>query len=200
MGMFDTVYVAEPLLRTAIEKENLIFEPHEGYCDFQTKDLDNCLLHFYIEEDGSFLEEEQDYKWIEPPKDKNLKFPANLGYQEPVGEARYIERNKTCYLDFYDFYHTDEERVYVTFTAHLKEGKLVEPIAVKSIERTNLKEEQENLKVTREAWDKVRVSREWILADYISVFTFKVSKILRHVENYCMKLRETARKKHGLDY
>lgn len=58
MGLFDYIRCHVPL-------------PPDGEIsvdEFQTKDLDNCLLHFEIREDGTLWEKRVNYKWVDEPE------------------------------------------------------------------------------------------------------------------------------------
>ena len=196
MGMFDTIYVAESLINELIKDADILLEPFNGYYDFQTKDLDNFLTAFYIEADGSFVWEKREYK----EREKKKSEPEWTPPLELVGKPQKIEDARAAYIDFYDLYNTEEERVFVTFSAHVKDGKLVEPLSIKSVERTNLKEEEEKFKPQREKWDKVRASWEWNAASFlseakwrISRFFYPLTKLLNDVEQ---SLRSKARKKY----
>ena len=196
MGMFDTVYVAQSLIDELIKDSNILLEPFKGYYDFQTKDLDNFLTAFYIENDGSFVWEKREYKEREVKENDPLRYaPLEL-----VGEPQKIEDTRTAYIDFYDVYSTEEERVFITFTAHVKNGKLAEAISIKSVEITNLKEEQQKFKPQREKWEKVRSSWEWIIAEFISNTKWKISRLFhpltKSINDLEQNLRSKARKKH----
>ncbi len=194
--MFDSVYVAKSLIDNLIKDTDVLLESFEGYYDFQTKDLDNFLTAFYIENDGSFVWEKREYKEREVKENDPIRYaPLEL-----VGEPQKIEDTRTAYIDFYDVYSTEEERVFVTFTAHVKNGKLAEPIFIKSVERTNLKEEQEKFKPQQERWDKVKSSWEWIVASFISESKWKISRffypLTKSISDLEQNLRSKARKKH----
>lgn len=201
MGMYDSINVSQDLILEATKDTDLLFEPYKGYYNFQTKDLDNSLINYYIEADGSFYWKKQEYKWIEPdPNAKDRKF--NFGHMEPVGEPEIIEDTRTSYIEFYDVYSTDTERLFVTFIAHVKCGKLAEPIALKSIERTDLEKEANEFKLHRAKWDKAQATWQWRLASFISSAKWKLSKLFRPISNRIEKLerdlREKARKMYDL--
>jgi hypothetical protein len=194
--MFDSIYVAQSLIDNLIKDTDVLLESFEGYYDFQTKDLDNFLTAFYIEADGCFVWEKREYK----EREKKKSEPEWTPPLELVGEPQKIEDTRTTYIDFYDVYSTEEERVFITFTAHVKNGKLAEAISIKSIERTNLKEEQEKFKPQREKWDKVKSSWEWMVAGFISELKWKISRffhpLTKSINDLEQNLRSKARKKY----
>lgn len=194
--MFDSILVAKSLLDDLVKEHDLLLEQSEGYYDFQTKDLDNSLTCFYIQADGSFVWKKQEYKWITKEENPDLKWPIS----EPVGDPEFIPYKNPAYIEFYDLYTTEEDRFFVTFTAHVKDGKLVEPIQLKEIEKTNLKEEAEKSKPHLEKWDKIRASREWRIAEIIRTVRWKINRIfyplLKRLDDFESGLRSKARKKY----
>ena len=197
MGMFDSIYVAHTLIKKAIKKTkaDIQLEEFNGYCSFQTKDLDNCLTNFYIKEDGSFCWEKQEYV-----RDETNCLWSSM---KPIGAPEYISDTRTAYIDFYDFYHTDTERVFVTFTAHVKKGKLAEPIVIKNIEKTDLEEEGIKHKKSREEWNKVTSKWQWKLATFIHDMRFRIQRSLYPLTNKFdlldSYLRKEARKGTSLE-
>lgn len=196
--MFDSTFVAKELLDPVIAgaTTKLELEVVNGYYSFQTKDLDNCLTNFYIREDGSFCWEKQEYT-------HSVSGDRAWSSAEPVGDPEYIVDTRTAYLDFYDFFHTDHERVYVTFTAHVKKGKLAEPIKIKDIEITNLEEEAIKHKKAREEWNKVTSTWQWRLATCIYDAKLKVRRLFypltKKLDDLDSYLRKEAKKDTSLE-
>ena len=198
--MYDSILVAQSLIEKAVQGTDIILHPFNGYCDFQTKDLDNSLTTFFIQADGSFVWEKREYTYKEPEFTSNRKW--NYGSLETVGEPEIVVDTRSAYISFYDFYNTTEERLFVTFKAHVKNGKLVEPITIESIERTNLKEEAEKTKKIREQWNKTEDTWEWWLAQIISEARWKVTRFLnpfkRRLDDIEKNLRDKAKQKNGI--
>lgn len=198
--MYDSILVAQSLIEKAVEGTDIILHPFNGYCDFQTKDLDNSLTTFFIQADGSFVWEKRVYRYKEPEFTSNRKW--NFGSLETVGEPEIVVDTRSAYISFYDFYNTKEERAFVTFKAHVKNGKLVEPITIESIERTNLKEESEKTKKIRDQWNKTEDTWEWWLAQIISEYRWKVTRFLnpfkRRLDDIEKNLRDKAKQKNGI--
>lgn len=198
--MYDNLLLAQSLIEKAVEGTDIILHPFNGYCDFQTKDLDNSLTTFFIQADGSFVWEKRVYTYKEPEFSSTRKW--NFGSLETVGEPEIVVDTRSAYISFYDFYNTKEERVFVTFKAHVKNGKLVEPITIESIERTNLKEESEKTKKIREQWNKIEDTWEWWLASVISEYRWKVTRFLnpfkRRLDDIEKNLRDKAKQKNGI--
>lgn len=205
MGMFDTIYVAQSLIEQAIKDTEVKLEPFKGYCSFQTKDLDNCLLSFYIREDNSFVVEKQEYEYTKsdiPDISDKKNWSLNSLQETPVGEPQMITDNRTTYIEFYDLYSTEEERFFVKFKAHVKNGNLAEPITISSVERTNLKQEAEELKKTGEKWSKAKDTWQWKLATFIFEVRWRVKRIFnpffRKLDNLENNLRNKATERNGL--
>jgi hypothetical protein len=198
MGMFDTVLVAESLITEAIKDVDIDLQSSEGYFDFQTKDLDNSLALFYIQSDGSFIDKRQKYKHVEPDPDSKREW--NFGSMEPDGPPEMVVDTRTAYINFYDFYTSDKERIFITFTAHVKNGKLQEPILIKEIERSNLEDEAIKNKKNQELWNQVRATWEWKAAHFLSEAKWKIKKffypLTSRIDKLEQKLRSTARKKY----
>ena len=201
MGMFDTVLVAEALLQEAVKGTDITLNSFEGYCNFQTKDLDNFLTTFFIQADGSFVWEKREYTYVEPEFTSTRKWNYG-GTLKEVSEPVLVEDTRTAYIEFYDAFNTEEERLFVTFKAHVKNGKLAEPITLLSVERANLKEEAENTKKVREQWERVEATWEWQLATFISNFRWKVQRFFtpfsRRLDTLEKDLRDKARALNNL--
>jgi hypothetical protein len=197
MGMFDTINVNISLIREAIKDQDINFEPYEGYCDFQTKDLDNLMSVFFIESDGSFFLQKLHQEYIPPVETDIKKGRYNFGEWKEIAPPEKIEDTRTAYIDFYDFFNTQTERIFVTFTAHVKCGKLVEPISVKSIERSDLEQEAIQTKLFNEKWEKIRKDKRWIIGSAIREARYKISRffspITRSIDKFQSKLLDAAR-------
>jgi hypothetical protein len=97
MGMFDSVYVAKSLIDNLIKDTDVLLESFEGYYDFQTKDLDNFLTAFYIENDGSFVWEKREYKEREVKENDPIRY-APLEF---CNFYRSRKKRQTCRTNFY---------------------------------------------------------------------------------------------------
>jgi hypothetical protein len=189
MGMYDSILVHKTLLDKIIKDLDHTFDTHYDYYSFQTKDLDNSLTTFFIEEDGSFVWEKREYEYQEPDPDSDKKW--NFGHLKLIGEPEKVKDERHAYIDFYDFYNTDSERVFVTFTAHVRNGTLSEPLTIKSVERVNLEEESIKHKKSREEWKKVTSKWQWNLAVFLYEKRYKITRLLDKLDTY---LRDQAKK------
>ena len=179
MGMFDTIHVSKNLMENLYKDFDFSLQEHEGYYLFQTKDLDNSLSNYYLESDGSFVLEKQEYEYIEPVDNKKwFQFPMR-----PVGDPEKIPESCSVYINCYDMTCTEDERIFITLEVHLNKGKLAEPISIKSIERTDLKIEREEHKKNRERWEKIYSSFEWNLSNFIFTIRNRITKIFKPLNN-----------------
>ena len=184
MGMFDTIVIKKSLLENVIPEE---FKPFlegcsDGYLDFQTKDLDNFLNYYYIDEDLQLYCKKYMY-----------------------GEERMSEKEKinvTQYITYYDLFETKTERVFLSIKCHLVDGILQES-SLESVERTNLEEEAIQLKKQREQWAKQEAQWEMKLFRFLQTCEWKWHRLTYKLDNSYNKfktyLSETAKKKAQLN-
>ena len=199
--MYDSLLVARSLIEKAVEGTDIVLEPFNGYYNFQTKDLDNFLTTFFIQEDGSFVWEKREYTYVEPEFTSTRKWNYG-GTLKEVSEPVLIEDTRTAYIEFYDSFATEEERLFVTFKAHVKNGKLAEPITLVSVDRANLKKEAEAFKKSREKWNKTEDTWQWQLATFISNCRWKVQRFFnpfnRKLDTIEKNLRDQAKAQNDL--
>ncbi len=79
MGMFDTVYCKVPLPGNT---------PFDSTTPFQTKDLENILATYVIEEDGRLMERSGYYETV--PKEER-PYPDDEGFKGIIGSFRFID-------------------------------------------------------------------------------------------------------------
>jgi hypothetical protein len=198
--MYDSLIIDQSLIAKAVEGTDIVLEPFKGYHNFQTKDLDNFLTTFFIQADGSFVWEKREYKYVDPEFTSTKKW--NFGHLKEVSEPEMIVDTRTAYIEFYDSYATNEERIFVTFKAHVKDGRLAEPITLLSVERTNLKKEAEEFKKAREKWNKTEDTWQWQLATFISNCRWKVQRFFnpfsRKLDTIEKNLRDQAKAQNDL--
>ena len=184
MGMFDTIVIKKSLLENVIPEE---FKPFlegcsDGYLDFQTKDLDNFLNYYYLEEDLQLYCKKYIY-----------------------GEERMSEKEKinvTQYISYYDLFETKTERIFLTIKCHLVDGILHESV-IESIERTNLEEEAIEWKKNKEMRARQEAQWEMKLFRFLQNFEWRWHRLTYKLNNKYNKfktyLRETAEKKAQLN-
>ena len=202
MGMFDSILAHESLIYPLVSQYGfeLPMSKDKEYFYFQTKDLDNFLTNFFIDADGSFSWEKRHQEYIEPTEEEKKKSKFAFGHWKETAPIEKIEDTRTAYIEFYDVFNHEEERIFITFLAHVKKGKLVEPISIKSIERTDLKKEAEETKICQEKWKNVRGTWEWKLCDFYSKIKWKITRFFlplsKGIDNIEKSLRKKAREKY----
>lgn len=201
MGMYDHILAHESLIHPLIDEYGFELEMSKSkeYFDFQTKDLDNSLTCFFIDKDGSFYWEKLHQEYVEPTEQEKKEKKFAFGHWKQIAPPEKIVDTRTTYIEFYDLFAFQDERIFITFLAHIKNGKLAEPISIKSIERTDLTKEKEELKIHREKWEKVRATWQWRLCDFCGKVKWKINKfflpLLNYFDNLGKNLRKQAKKK-----
>ena len=190
--MFDTVLVKDQLIKPLVDKD--IFEAlqkdvEDGFLSFQTKDLENCLFCYKIDEDKKLME--QRYGFIE---DETEPLGGRTDFQKPTHDTR------TTYIEFYDALgEVGEDSIFITFKAHIVKGE-VQDISVLQIERTNIKEQQEATKKIQERWAKIRSTLEWRLWHFINNIEWKINRffypVSRKYSSFKIYLRQKAESKY----
>lgn len=189
--MFDTVLVKDKLIKPLVDKD--IFEAiqqdiEDGFLSFQTKDLENCLFCYKIDEDKKLMEQRYGFE------DETERFGGKTDFQKPTHDTR------TAYIEFYDALgQVGEDNIFITFKAHVVKGE-VQDISVLEIERTNIKEMQENSKKIQERWAKIRSTPEWRLWNFLNDIEWKINRFFYPISRkYCsfkIFLREKAESKY----
>lgn len=202
MGMFDVIHAHESLIYPLISQYGFELEmsKFKSYFHFQTKDLDNSLTNFYIEKDGSFVWEKLNQEWIPPVETDIKKKGFNFGEWKELAPPEKIEDARITYIEFYDLFNFQEERIFITFLAHVKNGKLVEPISIKSIERTNLEQESKETKIHQEKWKNIRSTWQWKTASFLQNIRWKIKRFFLPLFNSLDKLEKNLRKKAERKY
>ena len=182
MGMFDTIIIKKSLLENVIPEEYLSYiDDTDGYFDFQTKDLDNFLHNYYIEEDLQLYCKRYNYA------------EEKLSSKEKV--------NVTQYISYYDLFTTKTERIFLTIKSHIIDGILQESV-IESIEKTNL--EQEAIEWQKIQKKRAREEAQWEMKLFRFLqtcewkwhrFTYKLTKRYNEFKTY---LKESAERKSEL--
>jgi hypothetical protein len=133
MGMFDSIQCNYPL-PLPLEVVDIFPDPYDQ--EFQTKDLENLLDLYYLNEDGTLYWRKRQYEWID---DDNAFLK---GYMDVVDEE-IIPTNYHGVLNFYCYetVHEDESSdkakdISIDYLAKFTNGK-IENIEVLSYEITD---------------------------------------------------------------
>ena len=200
--MFDTLHVHESLIHPLIDQHGFELEmsKYKDYFHFQTKDLDNFLTNFYIEADGSFCWEKLNQEYVPSTEEGRKKGRWNFGEMKEISPPEKIEDTRTSYIEFYDSFNLQDERIFITFLGHVKNGKLIESISIQSIERTDLKKEAEETKIYQQKWEKVRATWEWRLCEFLRQAKWKISRLFSPLSNWFDNLDKSLRNKAKKKY
>jgi len=203
--MFDYVYVDKSLILPFIEGQGFENDINysENFFSFQTKSLDNFMTSFFIDKDGNFFYEKRNEIYVLPTEEqiKNKKTRFCFGEMKEISPPENITDNRNSYFEFYDYFITSDEkqRICILFEAHVKNGKLQEPLKLKSLERTCLQDENERATIWNERWKKVRSTWQWKVANVMRDVSWKIKRfflpITQSYTNLEQKLRATAKDK-----
>lgn len=134
MGMFDTVVVAEKLPYT---QEMIDLGLDKIFTDFQTKDLENSLSLYFIQNGKLYIEKYKETKWIEGDKNASF-FLDRIGRMERL-EPYQEDTNFHGKIIFYDYEIdvADKWDCWVEFEASFTNGLLNEIKLVKFDKKDN---------------------------------------------------------------
>lgn len=123
--MFDSVYVKKEL---PLNEELKSLPVKWNETEFQTKDLENCLLHYTISEDGRLLEHVVEREYVHYTKEERKQKDRRSWdlYKEVIIKNEYDkEIQHHGVVNFYTSVdYTDEEEFWVEFNAFFIYGKL----------------------------------------------------------------------------
>ena len=125
MGMFDEIVVKKTLpLPKEVKKLPIKWNEHK----FQTKDLENCLLEYFVDKKGELFEvviEREYIEWSEEEK-RSKDFCSWNIYKDSKEISRH--NKKVEYhgiIRFYDYFTLDPENdAWLEFEAYFSYGKL----------------------------------------------------------------------------
>jgi hypothetical protein len=184
MGMFDSVYIkrdlplSEELKQVSVDWKNI---------EFQTKDLENCLLEYTITEDGTLLEKVVEREYIPYTEEERKKIkpkPWNI-WKEVIHKSEELkEVNHHGIVDLYcSVDYTEDDAYWVEFRSHFIYGKLDKIELLRSTK-------QESSKANAKKWKKAIELEEKKLWNRTKKFLnyFGWNKFWRKISNVCYKL------------
>jgi hypothetical protein len=196
MGMFDSIYVKTKLpLNEDLKNLNVKWEELE----FQTKDLENCLLRYDIIDDKlveHVIEREYVHYTEEEKKDKNRK-PWDLFKDVKITNEYDKDISHHGVINFYTGVdHTDEESFWVEFNAYFVYGKLdkIELFKCEKQKSRNLyhKEWEEIRKIEdKKIWNRMKKILRYIgwrwFWNKMSRCSYKISRIFSKIQMFIIR-------------
>jgi len=198
MGMYDSIKVKQDLpLSEDLKSLNVNWKDYT----FQTKDLDNCLLDYFISEEGFLYEHVVEREYIsyttEERKSKKIK-PWDL-WKEVIEKETHDKKIEDYHgkIRFYSYDDYDEKNDYwVEFDAYFVYGKLdkIELVQFKketSRSFSNKKWEEEYKKQQKHPWNLFKkyasyVGWKWFWLKMSSVF-YKLSGICNSIQYFIIR-------------
>jgi hypothetical protein len=185
MGMFDYLDIDEKFIPTLPELED------RGYkcSSFQTKDLDNALINYYIDCNGQLSYDDVEYDVIDNPnKDKRGWNPPF--FLEERTRTRLIS-NYTGIINAVEFFNDskeDSDNIWLKLEYTFVEGKIYKPVTVKDLIITSNKTAKEN----RIKWELIHEKRKRdplfqisrYVSDVLSKIISKLTKFRSYVSAY----------------
>lgn len=187
--MFDSIIVKQNL---PIPEEIKDLKDWKNY-QFQTKDLDNCLLDYWISEDGELFEHIVEREYVPYTKEEKKKLKKWILWKDVIEKGSRDEKiNHHGTLTFYTYDEIDEDtNFWVEFKAYFVYGKL------DKIEFVEFKLDKDR-KINNKKWEeehKKRAKHPWnVFKHYASYlgwrwFWRKVSNLLYRLSNAISRLQ-----------
>jgi hypothetical protein len=198
MGMFDSIKVKQDLpLPEDLKSLSVDWKDYT----FQTKDLDNCLLEYFISEDGFLYEHviERDYIPYTPEERKSQKIKSWDIWKEVIEKETYHKKIEDYHgkIQFYTYDDYDEENDYwVEFDAYFVYGKL-DKIELSKFKKeasrsiSNQKWQEEYKKEQKHPWNVFKryasyVGWKWFWRKTSSIF-YNLSRACTSVQYFIIK-------------
>lgn len=184
MGMYDNIICKKELPLT---EELKSFPVKWNEIIFQTKDLENCLIDYFISEDGELFEEvmEREYVYYTEEEKKSKDFKSWNIVKDVIEKNKHNKK-----LDFHGkivFYSIEEisdtEDVWVDFEAYFIYGKL-DQIKLVKVQKYPARKLSNNK--FWEEYSKEQKSLKFKLKKNLGWFWFwkKVSRVVNKIANF----------------
>lgn len=192
MGMFDQLKCEKELplndeLKTLNVKWNEVI--------FQTKDLENCLSDYRINQDGQLVEDvvEKEYTYYTEEERKKLKGWNFIKDQKIIKEySKKVEYHGT--IRFYELFELNEqEDIWAEFDAHFVYGNLdkIELIKTEKQEsgkiRMNKWEEEHQKKINSIPYKLKKRSGYFWLLNKLSMICYKISNFFSRLHTFFIR-------------
>lgn len=189
--MFDSITVKQNL---PLPEEIKNLKDWKNY-QFQTKDLDNCLLEYWISEDGELFEHVVEREYVPYTKEEKKKLKSWDLWKDVIEKGSKDEKvNHHGTLTFYTYDEIDDDTSFwVEFKAYFVYGKLdkVESVEFKlDKERkiNNKKWEEEYKKRAKHPWNVFKryaayIGWRWFWRK-VSNLLYKLSKAVSQIQMF----------------
>lgn len=195
MGLFDYVKVKKKLPTDALIKKFLgkDFDPRK--LEFQTKDLDNAMLHFEIRENGSMYVERVEYRESTPEEQaEDKKKWGKFGVLRLKVKSQNWEKiDYTGDINFYSYDHNKQDDRYyaLDYKAHVVKGK-VKSIKLEKTERETDEEQATRLEMDKKFAEQMLLHNKRVSKLSYKIINFLYNKpvrfVLRKGQRYSQKL------------
>lgn len=191
--MFDYIKCKKELPLTE-ELKNLPIKWDE--LQFQTKDLDNCLLEYIISENGELLEEVVEREYIpyteEEKKQNNNKWNF---YKDIIEKNKYTKKveyhGKIVFYEIIDFSETED--IWLDFEAYFNYGNLDKIELIKSEKhesrkiRMNEFWEKEKKKINSLPYKLRKYSGWFWLLNKIGKISYNISRFFSNIHTFTIR-------------
>ena len=191
--MFDYIKCKKELPLTE-ELKNLPVKWDE--LQFQTKDLDNCLLEYIISENGELLEEVVEREYIhyteEEKKQNNNKWSF---YKDVIEKNKYTKKveyhGKIVFYEIIDFSETED--IWLDFEAYFNYGNLDKIELIKSEKhesrkiRMNEFWEKEKKKINSLPYKLRKYSGWFWLLNKIGKISYNISRFFSNIHTFTIR-------------
>lgn len=194
MGMYDSVRCEK---RLPLNKELRSLKIKWNKVEFQTKDLDNCLINYVITKDGDLIEEVVEYEYTyyteEERKSKDFK-PWNIIKDQKIAKQYTKKVDYHGKITFYDILKfSDTEDIWVDFEAYFSYGKLDKLVLLKTEKhesrdlRNNKFWEEHNKRKNSFPYKlKKRTGWFWFWTK-VSIACYKLSRLFADLQHFILK-------------
>lgn len=189
MGMYDSV---EVLYKLPLPENPM---GYTGSDNFQTKDLENCLSIYQINENGELFKEERETEWVEGDPNSKTIF-GKMGHAKTI-KAWWEKVNYHGVLSIYDYRQTSGDYDYwIEYKLTYSSGR-IDSVEISQFEchsNKKRKEQDEEFKIRmqkRNVFINSKMYRYFFKhTNRLVYFTFdKINKLTSRISIALMKMR-----------
>lgn len=182
MGLFDNIHVKKKLPSNSLLKQFLGKDFDLSKLEYQTKDLENAMLHYEIRANGDLYYEEVKYRET-TPEEKEIERKQALKEKNKwlrpfslrVESTRWVKTDITRTINFYAYFkHTDGRYYSIDYVTTVVKGKV-----------KNIKLDKTERETDQEYSDRLAVEAKW--AEEMRLHQAKVKslsyKVLNNIYN-----------------